>query len=266
MRTIHKKLEIASNPHRNSAQSARAAGKKGHRHMAKALNPVKTAANHKKRPNAFKKKFEELKARKKHNRSRNPGMSEVVGRPADLVTTGASALGSAIATKQLPQLILQTGNTGWQGYLANAVTGGLATWAAGTFFGKTAAQGALAGALVIILDRVLTDEFSSLGPYLALSGVGDATSYGKLGTIRDGYYFHPSLYDANGNLITPQPVLSDAVTAVVNAYPQIAVPMATAMSQGGGGGKMGAAQPSALRRHMSNQMLTSNRFAGRFNR
>lgn len=260
MRTIQKKIEVVSNPHRNPA-SASAAERKGRRPMAKA-HAVKTAANHKKRPNPFKKKFEELQARRR-KQNRNPGISEVIGRPSDLVTTGVAALGSAVATKQLPQLVLKTGNTGWQGYLANLVTAGLATWAAGTFFGSKAAAGALAGGAVIVLDRVLTDQFSSLGPYLALSGVGDATSYGKLGTIRDGYYFHPSLVDHNGALMTPQPALDAAVAAVVNAYPQIAEPMAAAVN---GGGKMGAVNPSALRPHMANGMVLSSRFQGRFNR
>lgn len=263
MRTVHKKFEVVSNPHRSNANSrASAAGKKGHT-MAKA-HAVKTAANHKKRPNPFKKKYEELKKHKSKNRHRNPGMSEVIGRPTDLVTTGLAALGSAIAVKQLPQMILQTSNTGWEGYLANAVTGVATTWAAGTFIGRTAAQGALAGALVIILDRILTDQFSSLGPYLSLSGVGDATSYGKLGTIRDGYYFHPSLTDANGHMITPPSVLSDAVNAVVAAYPQIAAPMAQVIQSSGG--KMGAVNPSALRPHTANGMVLSSRFQGRFNR
>ena len=259
MRTATRRLEIAANPHTSS--KAHAARKKGNT-MAKGKS-LKTAANHKKpRPNPFKKKLEEMKARRAKQNKRNPGMSEVIGRPSDLVMTGLSALGSAVATKQLPQLILQTGNTGWEGYLANAVTGGLATWAAGTFIGKTAAQGALAGALVIILDRVLTDQFSSLGPYLSLSGVGDATSYGKLGTIRDGYYFHPQLLDANGRMITPQPALDDAVSAVVAAYPQIAAPIAIAVQQGG---KMGA-YPGNSRGRAGSNMLTGGRFKGRFNR
>lgn len=251
---------VSRNPHRSNASSrASAAGKKGH-HMAKAASPMKKAAN-KKRPNPFKKKFEELKAKRRHNTHRNPGLGEVIGRPADLVTTGVSALAAAVATKQLPQLILQEGNTGWQGYLANAATAGVAAWAAGTFIGKQAAQGALAGGLVIILDRFLTDRFSELGPYLSLSGVGDATSYGKLGTIRDGYYFHPGLVDANGRMITPAPVLEDAVAKVVAAYPQIAAPMAAAVQ-----GSHMAGTPANSRAHAAGQMLQSNRYASRFTR
>jgi hypothetical protein len=261
MRTVHRKVEVVSNPQRNTSSRASAAGKKGH-DMAKAKNAVKTAANHKKRPNPFKAKYEALKKHKRNHR-RNPGMNEVIGRPMDLVTIGLSALGSAVAVKQLPQMILGTNNAGWEGYLANGITTAATTWAAGTFIDKTAAQGALAGGLVIILDRILTDYFSALGPYLSLSGVGDATSYGKLGTIRNGYYFHPSLVDSNGNMITPEPVLNDAVNAVVAAYPQIAAPMAQAIQQGG---KMGAANPSALRPHMASRMLLSSRFQSRFNR
>lgn len=262
MKHFVKKFEVVSNPHRSNASSrASAAGKKGH-HMAKATNPMKTAAN-KKRPNPFKKKFEELKKKKRHNSHRNPGLGEVVGRPSDLVTTGVAALAAAVATKQLPQLILSESNTGWQGYLANAVTAGLTTWAAGTFINKQAAQGALAGGLVIILDRFLTDKFSELGPYLSLSGVGDATSYGKLGTIRDGYYFHPGLVDSNGRMITPAPVLEDAVNKVLQAYPQIAAPVMAAVQ---GGGSHMAGTPSDARGNAANRMLLSNRYANRFGR
>lgn len=222
--------------------------------MAKTKKAVKTAAHHT-RPNG------KGKSNKQRRRRHNP---EGIGRPATLVTTGVAALASAIATKQIPQMVLAEGNNGWQGYAANAAVTGLATWAAGKFMGPTAAQGALAGGLVIILDRILTDKFSSLGPYLSLSGVGDATSYGKLGTIRDGYYFHPGLLDGNGNMLTPAPVLQDAVNAVVAAYPQIAAPLQTAMVTGGG--KLGAANPSALRPHVANNMLLSSRFQSRFNR
>ncbi len=258
MAHFSKKIRVATNPHA-AGSGATAAGKKGQQHMAK--TKALTAAKGKKRPNPFKKKFEELKA-KRRNTHRNPSMGEVVGRPSDLLTTGVSALASAVATKQLPQLILSEGNTGWQGYAANVVTGGLATWAAGAFIGKQAAQGALAGALVIVLDRFLTDKFSELGPYLSLSGVGDATSYGKLGTIRDGYYFHPGLVDSNGRMITPAPVLEDAVAKVVAAYPQIANQVMAVAAQG----SHMAGTPADSRGHAASRMMMSGRYASRFNR
>jgi hypothetical protein len=36
------------------------------------------------------------------------------------------------------------------------------------------------GALVIILDRVLTEKVSPVGKYLSLAGVGDATAATRL--------------------------------------------------------------------------------------
>lgn len=260
MRTMHRKVEIV-NPHRSSNPAF--AAKKGS-HMAKHKN-AKHAANggSRKKSNPFKKKYEELLARRRKHR--NPtGLADTLGRPSELLEIGLSALGSAVAVKQLPQMILGAENTGAMGYVANGVVTFAAAWAAGAFIGKPAAQGAVAGGLVIILDRVLTDNFSELGPVLQLSGVGDATSYGKLGTIRDGYYFHPDLRDNQGNLITPQPVLDASLANVLAAYPQLAAPVQTAVAQGGG--RMGAARPSALRPHMASGVLMSSRFQGRMNR
>jgi hypothetical protein len=253
---MHRKIEVA-NPHRTKA--AREKGRSmAHHKNAKAANGGAT----RKKSNPFKKKYMELLSKRRKG-SRNPsGLGDVIGSPKDIAVTGLSALGSAVATKQLPQMILGSGNTGAQGYIANAVAGLAATWAAGSFIGRGAGAGAFAGALVIILDRVLTDQFSELGPVLSLSGVGDATSYGKLGTIRDGYFFHPGLVDGNGNMITPQPVLDAAVQQVLAAYPQIAAPLMQATS----GGRMGAARPGNLRPHMANSMMLSSRFQSRFNR
>lgn len=253
---IVRKSKVASNPTRSNSG---AAGKKGH-HMAHTSKAVKKAAT-KKRPNPFKKKFLELRARKSRN-SRNPGIAEMFGRPSDLLVTGLSALASAAATKQLPQMFMGDQNAGWQGYAASGVVTAVMTWGAGSFIGKAAAQGAIAGGLAIILDRALTENFSQLGPYLKLSGVGDATAAGKLGTIRDGYYFHPSLVDGNGRLMTPQPVLDDAVRAVVAAYPQLAAPI---MQMAQSGSHL-AGTPSDMRGHAGNQAMMSHRYSSRFSR
>lgn len=257
MRTMHRKVEIV-NPHRSSNPAF--AAKKGSQ-MAK-HKKANHAANggSRKKSNPFKKKYQELLARRR--KQRNPsGLADTLGRPSEIVEVGVTALATAVAVKQLPQMVLGAENEGGMGYAANGFVTLAAAWAAGAFIGKTAALGAIAGGAVIILDRVLTDKFSELGPVLSLSGVGDATSYGKLGTIRDGYYFHPDLRDNMGNLITPQPVLDASLANVVAAYPQLAAPVAQAT-----GGRMGAARPSALRPHVANGVLMSSRFAGRINR
>jgi|SRR6185295_5508852 len=255
-----KKSKVAANPTRSNSSGA--AGKKGH-HMAHTSKAVTKAAT-KKRHNPFKKKYEELRKRKSNRSSRNPSIGEMFGRPGDLLTTGLSALASAAATKQLPQMILADGNAGWQGYAASAAVTAGATWAAGTFLGAKAAQGALAGGLAIILDRALTENFSQLGPYLKLSGVGDPTAAGKLGTIRDGYYFHPGLVDSNGRMITPQPVIDDALKAVLAAYPNVAAPIVQLVQQSGGAHLAGT--PSNQAGHAGNTMMLSHRFSNRFGR
>ena len=142
------------------------------------------------------------------------------------------------------------------------MTGLLATWAAGTFGGPAAGRGALIGGMVILLDRVLSEQVSPIASYLSLSGVGDASAYSKLGTIRQGYYTHPNLQNPDGSMYVPDPITDAAVSAVVAKYPQLAAPMAQAM---GGGGRVGAVNPSALRRHTASGMLLSSRFQGRFN-
>ena len=164
-----------------------------------------------------------------------------------------------MATRQLPQIILGASNTGIEGYGANLVTGVVATWAAGTFAGPAAGRGALIGSAVILLDRILSDNISPISSYLSLSGVGDASAYSKLGTIRQGYFTHPGLQNPDGSLFVPDPYTDAAVNAVLQKYPQLSAPMAAAT------GRMGAVNPSALRKHTANGMMLSSRFATRFN-
>ena len=84
-------------------------------------------------------------------RRRNPGgLADAIGSPKQIVEAGLAGLASAVATRQLPQLLLGANNTSWQGYAANAVTAVLSTWAAGAFIGATAARAAFVGGLVIV--------------------------------------------------------------------------------------------------------------------
>jgi hypothetical protein len=252
--TLPKKLRVASNPNRKSKNSRpKTAKKKGTPMAAKKKNGTKKKTASKKKNPALM-----MSSRRK---KRNPsGISAILGSPKDIMVTGVAGLISAVATRQLPQLLLTTANTGIEGYAANLVTALLATWSAGMFAGPKAAWGALTGGMVILLDRVLTEQVSPIGPYLALSGVGDATAMSNMGTIRQGYYTHPGLLDGNGNLIAPQPYSDAAVAAVVARFPQLAAPIMAATQ-----GKMGAVNPSSLRRHTASGQLLSSRFQGRFN-
>jgi hypothetical protein len=213
--------------------------------MAKAAAKKKTA-------NGGKKSYKKNTAAKSHRRRRkNPnGLAATIGTPKDLVTGGLAGLGSALATRQLPQMLLSTGNTGIEGYAANFVTALVSTWAAGTFFGAAAGRGALIGGMVIVLDRILSEQVSPIASYLSLSGVGDANAYSKLGTVRPGYYTHPSLLNADGSYYVPQPFTDAAIAALPATMPA---------------GRVGAVNPSSMRRHTASGMLLSSRFQGRFN-
>jgi hypothetical protein len=244
-----KKVRVASNPQRRKKSSRpNAATRKGTKHhMSK--NKKRAASN----PRRHQKK----NAVKNHRRRSNPSFGGL-GSGKEIVVSAVSGLASAVATSQLPQLILGPNNTGWMGYGANIVTAIGATLLASAMAGPTAAKAAMVGGSVIVLDRFLTENVSAIGPYITLSGVGDATA-ARMGTIRDGYYLHPTMIDGQGNMIVPQPVTDAALAAILAKYPGIAAPPGPASS------KVGAVNPSALRRHTASGQLLSSRFQGRFN-
>lgn len=254
-----KKVRIASNPHRKPVSKSRpnAAPKKGsHAHMTKNKKKNKAASHHKKSNPMM------SGHHKKHRAQRNPGG---LGTIKDVLVSAVAGLGSAVATIQIPQLVLGTNNTSWMGYAANIASGIAATMTASGFAGPVAGRAAMVGAGVAVLDRILTEQFSAIGPYLQLSGVGDATAVHRMGTIRDGYYLHPTMQDGSGNMIVPDPVTAAAIAAVLAKYPQIAQPMAAAVSGQPSGRGMGAVNPSDLRRHTASGQLLSSRFQSRFN-
>jgi hypothetical protein len=250
-----KKVKVASNPNRKrpSAKNSRpgkATRKGNHSHMTK---NKKRASNNPKR---------KRKSNNPHRRRRrNPG---IMANAKEFLMAGATGLASAVATSQLPQLILGADNTSFMGYAANIATAVAATFLANSMLGPRAGEAAMVGGAVIVLDRFLTENVSAIGPYISLSGVGDATA-ARMGTIRDGYYLHPTMVDGSGNMIVPQPVTDASVAAVLAKYPQIAAPLAAAMNSGKTTGAMGAVNPSSLRRHMASGQLLSSRFQGRFN-
>lgn len=247
-----KKVRVAANPTRRTAT-----GRERGSSMAKAGN--------RKKANGGRRKSNGHATKHRRKRSmRNPSLTATVGSPKELLTGVAAGLGSAVATRQIPQLVLGANNTSWQGYGANLVTMLVATWAAGAMFGPAAGRGAAIGGGVILLDRVLSDTVSPISSYLALSGVGDHNAYSKLGTIRQGFYAHPGLQNPDGSMYVPDPYTDAAVQAVVAKYPQLAAPIMAA-ANGGGGGKMGAVNPSALRKHVASGVMLSSRFQNRFN-
>jgi hypothetical protein len=261
MATIPKKVRVAANPKRSkpnrpahSSRPTNAAPRKGN-----TMAQHKKAAN--KMSNGQKKNAAARNPHRKKNR-RRPNPELFGASPSDLMITSVAGLANAVLTKQLPQLVFASGNTGVEGYFMNLVTALGGAWAAGKFAGPKAGMGAMVGGMVILLDRILTEQFSSIGSYLSLSGVGDATAVTKMGTVRDGYYLHPTMVDGNSNMIVPDPVTQAAMTAVLQKYPQLAAPMATAAATGPA---MHAVNPSSLRKHVASGQLLSSRFQGRFN-
>lgn len=246
-----RKFTVASNPHRSNKSSRPPAARKGSK-MAKSPKKKANGGAHKKKASNT--------HHKPRRRKSNPGeFGAVVGSPKDLVTGSVAGLASAVATRQIPQMVLGTGNTGMEGYAANILTALVSTWIAGKFGGPAAGRGALIGGSVIVLDRVVSDNVSPIASYLSLSGVGDHRAYNKLGTIRQGFFAHPGLQNPDGSLYVPDPYTDAATAAVLAKYPQLAAPIAAAQ------GRVGAVNPSALRRHTANGMMLSSRFQGRFN-
>ena len=167
MATFPKTFNVASNPHRRASGSRPPARKKGST-MAKAGTKKKNASHGGKRKTTGK-----ANPHRKRNRGmRNPSLSAMVGTPKELIMGSVAGLAAAVATRQIPQLILGAGNTAMEGYFANAATALAATFGAGALFGPAAGRGALIGGMVILLDRVfLSDNISPISSYLALSGV-----------------------------------------------------------------------------------------------
>ena len=159
------------------------------------------------------------------NRRRNP---TILANPRELLMSTATALGSAVVTRQLPQMVLGAGNAGVKGYIANVAAAAAATFVAHEFLGKEAGTAAAIGGGVIILDRVLTEKFSPVGQYLSLAGLGDATAATRLGEVADGYYIHPTIYDQNGAPIIPHEITDAAVRSFVSLTPTPAGQQATA--------------------------------------
>lgn len=173
------------------------------------MTKKKTARKAPKRKNPF---FSKKTTRKVSRRRRNPSLAS---KPFDLAKSGAIALLGLVATRQLPQLALGAKNTGWLGYLSNMLTAALAAAAANKYMSREAGKYVFIGGSVYTVSRILTEQFSPVGKYFSLSGVGDAQAAG-LGVIRKGYFPVPVVHDGNGNPMIPQAIV-DAVRAQIPA-------------------------------------------------
>jgi hypothetical protein len=107
-----------------------------------------------------------------HRRRSNPSIGGM-GTPQDWLYGGVGVIAGVVGTRALPQLILGSSNTGIMGYLANAATTALLTFAAHfASKSKVLAASVLAGGAASILSRVIQD-YSLLGSYSSTVGLGD---------------------------------------------------------------------------------------------
>jgi hypothetical protein len=132
-------------------------------------------------------------------RRRNPNL---VSKGADMLKTGTAALAGLVVTRQAPQMILGTKNTGPMGYLANLFAAILAAWAASRFVSKQIGAAVGIGGGLYLANRIISEQFSPIGKVLSLSGVGDAAACGTMGGWTDAYFPTPVVYE-NGRPQVP---------------------------------------------------------------
>lgn len=138
--------------------------------------------------------------RSMHRRRSNPGM--LTG-ATSILKDGFYALVGLVVSRQLPQMVLGTKNTGVIGYAANFAATLVAAMVGAKFLGKEAGKMIGVGGGIYTVNRVIQDQFSPIGQVLSLSGIGDYTA---LGDIQPGYFPLPVPTDAQGRPIIPMEI------------------------------------------------------------
>lgn len=163
-----------------------------------------------------------------HRRRRNPSnpTSGTIRGASTFITEAITAAVALATTRQLPQMVLQANNTGWIGYGANLATTLAAGYAADKFGGERQRNAALIGGGAYLVSRVLAEQFSPVGQYLSLSGLGDAQAATSLGTVEDAYYPYPVVYDESGNPVIPRQIISAAQAGMMPQQQQQQAAMA----------------------------------------
>ncbi len=158
-------------------------------------------------------------ASKKHRSSRRRRNPNLVSTGTGMAKASLIALGSLVATRQLPQVLLGVRNKGLMGYGANLATAIAAAMVAKSVAGADAAFAAGLGGGVYIANRFLTEKLTPIGQYLSLSGLGDPQanrSRASLGVLRPGYFPTPVQYAGDEPLI-PQAIVDAARPAAIPA-------------------------------------------------
>ena len=146
-------------------------------------------------------------ARRRHHYRRNPGQ---FGNPIDWLWGGTGVIVGVVGTRALPQLVLGSSNTGVMGYLANAASTALLTFAAHLAAPQNTVLKAsvLAGGAASILSRVIQD-YTLLGSYSSSVGLGDylVSNFFTPQTLANGLQ--------NAQLNYPGPAMAPSVPANV---------------------------------------------------
>ena len=204
---------LAANPHKG-ARKKMASKKKG------AAKPTKNPQAKHRTKNPAKITSPAPVSHKAKKRTSNPlGLGT---RATSLLKNGTLALGGLLITRQLPQLALAGNNTGWMGYGANFLTAILASIAADKVSAGAGGPVLIGGGLYLV-DRVLTEQFSSAGQILSLNGCGDAkvavNGTRGLSGVRQGYFPLPVQYGSDGQPIIPAAIVAAAQVGMQPALP-----------------------------------------------
>jgi hypothetical protein len=106
--------------------------------------------------------------RRRHTR-RNPSMGGV----SNLIVSAAYAIGGAVGSKYLTQMVLGASNVGYVGYAANIAAAFVAGKAVGMFTkNKQAENSVILGGVIMAVIRFLSDQ-TPLGSTLQQYGLGD---------------------------------------------------------------------------------------------
>jgi hypothetical protein len=124
-------------------------------------NPVATTRRHRRRRS--------YRTNRRRSRRSNPSFGGI----GSLITSAAYAVGGAVSSKYLTQLVLGSSNTGYLGYAANLAASFVGGKALGMFIkNKQAENSFILGGVIMTLIRFLSDQ-TPLGSTLQQYGLGD---------------------------------------------------------------------------------------------
>ena len=146
-----------------------------------------------------------LVMRRRSRRRRNPDVTA----PVRMLKTGTLALIGLVATRQLPQMLLGSRNTGIVGYVANAAAALASAAVAKRISDRESAEAVGIGGALYLANRIISEQLTPIGRVLSLQGIGDAQAagLGNVGRYVPAYWTHPVVTDR----ATGKPIIPDAI-------------------------------------------------------